>query len=145
MSRFAARWALGGAFLALTCCSAGGSSGPCDPGDSDGLTGGSYTFDVTVDDTSFTPQILKAQNLSSVTVRVTNAGTKPHGFSVGCIDTPNTQGCPAQSCFAAAATVGPVAPGASATATFATPNPEGIYPITSGVAGDMASAQFVVQ
>jgi hypothetical protein len=140
-----ARWLGGATLLALTCCSAGGSNAPCAPGDSDGLTGGSYTFDVSVDDGSFTPQILKAQNLSRVTLRLTNAGTRPHGLSVGCIDTPNTQGCPTTSCFATGATIAPIAPGANATATFATPNPEGIYPITSGAAGDTQSAQFVVQ
>ena len=103
--------------------------------DTDGLNGGCYTFDLTVTDTGFSPVILKAQNLGLVTLHLTNAGTKPHDFVMGCIPV-SFPGCPAQSCFSSAANIPSVAPGGSATATFATPNPEGIYLFRSDVNGD---------
>lgn len=126
-------------------CSDSGADGGCQPGDQDGVIGGNYTFKVTVDDDAFTPTILKAQNTATVTVVLTNAGTKPHGFRVHCIDTPNDTGCPAESCFPEAATIDPVAPGESARTKFALPRPEGIYPISSSARGDSQEAQFVVQ
>ena len=108
---------------------------PCAVSDSDGLNGGCYSFDLTVTDTGFSPVILKAQNLALVTLHLTNAGTKPHDFVMGCIPV-SFPGCPAQSCFSSGATVPSLAPGASASATFATPNPEGIYLFRSDVSGD---------
>ena len=112
-----------------------GGGSPCSPSDSDGIVGGCYAFDLTVDDTGFSPIILKAQNLATVTVTLRNTGTKPHDFVVGCI--PITfAGCPPQQCFPAAANIPPLAPGQSATATFTAPNPEGIYDFRSDVSGD---------
>jgi hypothetical protein len=113
----------------------GGSVNPCAPPDSDGIVGGCYVFQVTVDDTGFSPVILKAQNLGKVAVTLTNNGTKPHDFVLGCIPI-SFAGCPPQECFAASANIPPVAPGHSATSTFVTPNPEGIYDFRSDVAGD---------
>jgi hypothetical protein len=108
----------------------------CKPDDSDGLVGGCYVFELTVDDTGFSPIILKAQNRAEVTLTVTNAGSKAHGFAVDCLPTPNGVGCPPQSCFSPAASVDSIAPGDHATMTFATPSPEGIYNFRSGVADD---------
>ena len=130
-------------------------SGACSPGDTDGLIGGCFVFDVTVNDQGFSPVILKAQNLGQVTLQLHNAGASPHDFVVDCLPTPNGQGCPAQSCFPAAARIPPLAPGASATTTFVTPNPEGIYNFRSDVGTDSQDesdggvsglwGQFVVQ
>jgi len=128
--------------LLLAACDNAGS--PCEA-DSDGIVGGSYTFDLQVDDDAFAPIILKAENLASVTLTVTNTGTKPHGFAVDCMPTPNDNGCPESSCFPDASTIGALLPDASTTTTFVTPNPEGIYTFRSPVAGDTQTGQFVVQ
>lgn len=130
-------------------------SNACAPGDTDGINGGCYSFVVTVDDTAFSPVILKTENLGQVTLELKNAGTTPHDLVIGCIPTPNGQGCPTQSCFPAAANIPAVAPGSSATVTFVTPNPEGIYEFRSDVGTDSQQdadggfsglwGQFVVQ
>jgi hypothetical protein len=120
------------------------TSAPCDT-DSDGIVGGNYTFDLTVDDDAFAPIILKAQNLATVTLTLTNTGTKPHDFVAMCLPTLNDDGCPLTSCFPDASVIAPLAPDASATTTFITPNPEGIYSFHSDVAGDTQTGQFVVQ
>jgi hypothetical protein len=112
-----------------------GGGSPCAPSDSDGINGGCYVFDLTVDDAAFSPIILKAQNLGVVTVTLHNSGTKPHDFVMGCLPV-NYPGCPPQQCFPAAANIPAVAPGSTGTATFTTPNPEGIYNFRSDVAGD---------
>jgi hypothetical protein len=118
-----------------------GDSGACsanpagDDGGDDGINGGCFVFDVSVDDTGFSPLILKAQNLGVVTINLHNTGTKPHDFVIGCIPI-SFPGCSSQQCFPAAADIPAVAPGQSATATFTTPNPEGIYNFRSDVAGD---------
>jgi hypothetical protein len=113
--------------------------GPCG-GDADGVIGGNFTFDVTVNDTGFSPVILKAQNNGQVTLTVKNTGTKPHDFVVQCL---TAQGCTA--CFPDSAKVAPVAPGATATATFTAPGLEGIYTIGSDVPGDAFTGQFILQ
>jgi len=123
----------------------GDDNGACSPGDSDGLNGGSFTFDLTVDDDAFAPIILKSQNLANVALTLRNAGSKPHDFVVSCLPTPNGNGCPQTSCFPDASTIGPLAPDASATTMFATPNPEGIYDFRSDLPGDTQAGQFVVQ
>jgi hypothetical protein len=116
-------------------------AGACYP-DGDGLNGGSYTFDLTVDDTGFSKNILATQNDAQVTVTLKNIGTKPHGFVVGCANVcqvyPNLPaGCSPTACFPSNATIAPLAPGASATITFDTPTPDGIiYPFKSSAPGD---------
>jgi hypothetical protein len=129
----------------LVACSSSSGSDTCGPGDQDGVAGGSYAFDLTVTDDAFTPTILKAQNDATVTLTLTNSGTKPHDFVVDCLATPNGTGCPTTSCFPAAATIPAVAPGATATATFVTPLPEGIYVFRSDQPGDAQTGQFIVQ
>jgi hypothetical protein len=124
---------------------AGADGGACGPSDQDGLNGGSSTLDLTVDDDAFAPIILKAQNLSTVTLTLSNTGTRPHDFVVDCLPTPNDNGCPTTSCFPDAAVIPAVAPGASASTTFVTPNPEGIYDFRSDLPGDTMTGQFVVQ
>ncbi len=114
---------------AVGCGGLGGS-------DSDGIQGGTFSFDVTVDDTAFSPAILKAQNVATVTVTLKNAGTKPHDFVVDCMGT---------ACFPDGGATGPVAPDASATVQFTTPATEGIYGFHSDLPGDTQTGQFVVQ
>jgi len=130
----------------LACESSTGGSASCYP-DNDGINGGSYTFDLTVDDTGFSKLVLSTQNDAQATVTLQNTGTKPHGFTVGCTsvlpsypDPP--AGCSTTACFPSDATIAPLTPGASKTITFDTPTPDGlIYPFKStepddsGVAG----------
>jgi hypothetical protein len=119
----------------------GAGGGRCFP-DNDGINGGEYTFDLMVDDTGFSKTILATQNDAQATVTLTNTGTKPHGFEVGCTNTaasyPNSPaGCPTIACFPANATIAPLAPGASQTITFDTPTPDGlIYPFKSSEPDD---------
>jgi hypothetical protein len=105
--------------------------------DNDGINGGDYTFVITVDDTRFSKTIINTQNDAKATVKLTNNGTKPHGFKVGCVSDlssyPNLPaGCPTTVCFPSNAEIAPLAPGASATIVIDTPTPDGlIYPFTS--------------
>lgn len=119
----------------------GPSSAACFP-DTDGVNGGVYTFVLTVDDTGFSKTILATQNDAQVTLTLTNAGTTPHGFQVGCIPVVSTypdlpSGCPTVACFPQSAVIAPLAPGASQTITFDTPAPDDlIYPFTSNEPND---------
>jgi hypothetical protein len=112
--------------------------------DADGINGGFFLFDLTVDDTSFSKRILSTQNDAQVTLTLTNAGTKPHGFEVGCTNVASNfpsvpPGCPKSACFPANSTIAPLAPDASATITFDTPTPDGlIYPFKSSEPEDSA-------
>jgi len=131
-----------------------GGGSPCQPSDSDGITGGCYAFDVTVDDSAFSPVILKAQNNGQVTLTLKNAGSKPHDLVIGCVPI-NYPGCPSQFCFPAGANIASVPPGGSASTTFVTPYVEGIYDFRSDLPGDSQLSgdggvsglwgQFVVQ
>jgi hypothetical protein len=104
--------------------------------DSDGIYGGDAGFALTVNDQAFSPTILKTQNLASVTLTLTNAGTKPHDFVVDCMGT---------TCFPDASTISAVAPDASATAHFVAPYTEGIYVFRSNLPGDTQTGQFILQ
>jgi hypothetical protein len=126
--------------VAIATASCGGSNANpsddiCRP-DADGVIGGDKTLDVTVDDDGFSPSILTAQNLADVTLTVHNAGTRPHNFVTDCMPTPNDNGCPLTSCFPLEASILPIAPGASGSAMFAVPRPEGIYYYHSSIVGD---------
>jgi hypothetical protein len=114
--------------------SGAGSSACLD--DSNGKVGGYFPFDLTVDDSGFSKP-LQSENLAQVTLTLINAGTRPHGFQVGCITASAPAGCPTMSCFPAGSTIPPVAPGGtSAPVTFDTPSVEGIYPIKSSEPDD---------
>jgi len=121
-----------GVVLAAAC----GNQGSLGGSDSDGLQGGNFAFDVTVNDTAFSPTILKAQNLANITITFTNAGTRPHDLVLGC-----TNGV----CFPDDAGVGPVEPDASATTHFKSAAVDAIYPFHSDLPGDTQTGQFVVQ
>jgi hypothetical protein len=133
-----------------------GSNGnnQCRPPDSDGLVGGCYFFSLVVDDTGFSPIILKAQNLARTTIELTNTGTRPHDFVLGCVPL-HAPGCPSQVCFPPRASIATLGPGGTATTTFVTPYLDGIYDFRSDLAGDSPIAldggirglrgQFVVQ
>jgi hypothetical protein len=114
--------------------------------DHDGITGGNYTFDVTVDDTGFSKTIISTQNDAAVSFTLTNKGTKPHGFEVNCISvfsgnppayTSVPKGCPTVACFPSNSTIAPLQPGESKTITFDTPTPDGLlYPFRSSEPAD---------
>ncbi len=120
--------------------------------DNDGLTGGAYTIDLVVDDMGFravgpdagAKDIIATQNDAVVTLTLTNMGTTPHGFAVGCTSAcpayPNLPGgCSPLACFPSNSNIAPLAPGASTTVTFDTPTQDGLlYPFTSNEPDDSA-------
>jgi hypothetical protein len=118
--------------LGLLCCNQSGLGGS----DSDGVSGGDASFVLKVDDTAFSPAILKTQNLAQVTLTLTNAGTKPHDFVVECMGS---------SCFPDASSIAPIAPDASSTAQFVAPWTEGLYTFRSDLPGDKQTGQFILQ
>jgi hypothetical protein len=130
-----------GGGLAMLGCSSRSSSGSGDGGscfpDGDGISGGYDTFVVMVDDTGFSKNLLNTQNDARVTLTLTNMGTKPHGFTVGCTSVAAAYpdlpaGCPTMVCFPSEATMPPLAPAASSTVMFSTPTVDGvIYPFKS--------------
>ena len=117
----------------------------CSPSDLDGLVSEPQTLELNVDDTAFSPRILTTQNHSLITLTFDNQGSTPHSFLVDCLPTPNSDGCPTQSCFPKEARIEPVAPGQAGRAVFETPLVEGIYTFRSEAPGDTASGQFIVQ
>lgn len=138
--------AAAGLVLLLAGCSGStGGGGTCQPNDADGIVGGTKTIGVTVDDDGFTPTPITVQNKTTLTIQLRNMGTKPHGFAVGCVATPNDLGCPGRSCFPGAASIEPVEPGGTGSARFLVPTPEAIYPVTSTADGDGIEGQLVVQ
>lgn len=135
---------VGLAFAATRCTSSGStaSGDPCNP-DQNGTSGGTSVVNLTVSDTAFavgSPDSgetnVTVENGDSVVLTFTNVGTKPHDLVISCLQTPNTMGCPSESCFAGDAGIPPVQPGASVTTTIVTPQHEGSYPFYSDVPGD---------
>jgi hypothetical protein len=112
--------------------------------DHDGINGGNFTFDLTVDDTGFSKAILATQNDATVTLTLSNTGKKPHGFEVECTSvTPAyptvPTGCPTLACFPSNAFVAPLMPGETKTITFETPTPDGLlFPFRSSEPSDCA-------
>jgi hypothetical protein len=119
--------------------------------DNDGTNSDVYTIDITVNDAGFTStggddagtkNIIATQNESQVTLKLTNSGTKPHGFKVGCVSVCSSYptlpaGCSPKACFPSNSTIAPIAAGTSATITFDTPTPDGlIYPFSSSAPDD---------
>ncbi len=109
------------------------------------MSGGDYRVDLVVDDAGFfasgpdagMKEILSTQNDAVVMLTLTNLGTKPHGFKVGCTQTSAPPGCSTTVCFPADSTIAPLAPGESKTITFDTPTPDGIiYPFSSNEPAD---------
>jgi hypothetical protein len=126
---------------ALThCSSSSAASMDTDAGcypDNDGINNVVATIDLTVDDTGFSRSPISTQNDSPVTLTLTNKGTKPHGFEVGCTTTTAPAGCATRVCFPDDSTIAPLAPGESKTITFETPTPDGIiYPFKSSEPAD---------
>jgi hypothetical protein len=110
----------------------------------DGISGGAAALVVIVDDDGFRPRIVTAQDKARVTLTLKNEGTRPHGFSVECVPTPDLGGCPSESCFPDNAAIGPIPPGGNATKTFVAPDLERLYPIRSTAHGDTIAGQFKV-
>jgi hypothetical protein len=132
------------------------------------------TVDLVVDDTGFyagSPDsgadtdagmklVITTQNLSVITFTLTNTGTMPHGFMVGCTSVLTTyphlpSGCSSTACFpsvmstdaspecqhAPGLCIPPIAPGTSTTVTFETPAPDNLsYPFKSSASGDASNA-----
>jgi len=139
---------LGGGALLVACSSSDAKKNDaCTPDDADGIIDEPITAQLTVTDTEFVPKILTAQNSSQVTLKLKNAGTRPHGFVVACKPTPNSDGCPMQSCFPSESTIDPIAPDDELTVTFVSPLVEGIYDFHSDVPEDteLAPGQFIIQ
>jgi hypothetical protein len=119
----------------------GDDGGMCYP-DNDGITGGAYTFQLTVDDTGFSKMILNTQNDAQVTVTLTNLGSTPHGFEVECTSVTMAYpdlpaGCATTACFPSGSTIAPLAPGATGSVTFDTPTPDNlIFPFKSSEPSD---------
>jgi hypothetical protein len=165
-------WAYRAAVLALAsavpvlahCSSSGGGppsqasddGGPdCYP-DNDCITNLPATVDLVVDDTGFyagsadsgadtdggMKTVITTQNRSPVVFTLTNVGTMPHGFTVGCTSVLSVYpdlpaGCSSRVCFPADATIPPLEPGTSKTVTFETPAPDNLgYPFKSNAPGD---------
>jgi hypothetical protein len=122
--------------------------------DNDGINGGTYVVELVVTDTGFlasdvdggataTKNIIGTQNDAQVILTLTNMGTTPHGFAVGCASVcpsyPNLPaGCNPYACFTGAS-IAPIMPNTSMTITFDTPTPDGlIYPFTSNNPADNA-------
>lgn len=120
---------------------AGDDAGAC-LFNNDGLSGGDFAVDLTVDDTGFSKDVIATGNDAQITLTLTNNGTKPHGFEVECTSLapayPNVPaGCPTTTCFPSSSTISPLSPGASQTITFETPTPDGlVYPFKSSEPGD---------
>ena len=135
---------------------AAGDGGACTPPDEDGFIGhGTTVFQLYVNDDAFyrggdagASPILTVQNLATVQLTLTNTGTKPHDFTIDCYPTPNTMGCPQQSCIDvgdAGASIPPVEPGKSATVTFMVPVRDNIiYTFRSNLPGDTQTGQLNV-
>ncbi|MEI9948731.1 MAG: cupredoxin domain-containing protein [Pseudomonadota bacterium] len=119
----------------------------CTPDDADGIISEPATVLLTVTDSKFAPAVVTTQNSSDITLTLKNDGTTPHSFVVDCLPTPNSDGCPTQSCFPSEAKLDPVAPGEEATIMFETPLVEGIYKFHSDVPEDteLTPGQFVIQ
>lgn len=147
LGRFA--FALLTALAAFSCSSshADKAGGACTPDDADGIVDDPATLLVTVTDIDFKPKILAVQNSSTITLTVENQGTTPHSFVVDCVPTPNSDGCPMQSCFPSEAQIEPVAPGEKTTVVFESPLVEQIYIFHSDVPEDTAlePGQFIIQ
>jgi hypothetical protein len=126
-------------------CSDEGEGDKCELEDADGIIGGTYTFALRVNDQSFEPIVFPGQNTADVTLTLTNQGTGVGGFSIDCLPTPNSDGCPTQSCFPDSHVIEPIAPGASATVVFKIPEVEGIYTFRALRDDDARTGQFIVQ
>ena len=119
----------------------------CTPSDADGVIDEPANQRLTVTDAEFRPKIITTQNSSSVVLTLKNEGTTLHGFVVDCMPTPNSDGCPSQSCFPSEAKIEPIAPGQEVTVRFETPLVEGIYDFHSDVPedADLEAGQFIIQ
>jgi hypothetical protein len=134
--------------VALFHCSSSAPAGSADGGgcfpDADGVTGGSFTIALTVDDNGFSKTVVNTQNDATITLTLTNNGSKPHGFEVDCASVtsvyPNLPAmCPSMSCFPSNSTIAPLPPGQSQTVIFFTPVPDNvIYPFKSSEPSDSA-------
>ena len=131
-------------------CNGGDNADSCNPDDQDGVVGSTDTVTVLLNvsdqgyavggvDSGSTEPNIAVQNLSNVTLTLTNVGSKSHSLHIACIPTGLPAGCPAMSCFPDNANIPALAPGDSATVMFATPAVEGAYQFTSDEDGDIST------
>jgi hypothetical protein len=130
------------------CGTNGGNTTGCTT-DQNGVQGGHDVVFLTVTDTGFsvggpdsgsTQPNITVENAATVTLTLSNVGSKPHDLAVQCMATPNSRGCPEQSCFPPGANIPALGPGQNATTTFVVPTVEGAYPFVSDLPGDMATS-----
>lgn len=128
----------------LAGCGHGSSDNPCVT-DQNGVLGQHDVFFLTVTDSAFAvggadsgsmQRNITIENVTTVTLTLQNAGSRPHDFVVLCQPTPNSIGCPMQSCFPPEARIPAVQPGQSATTMFVAPFKEGAYVFVSDLPGD---------
>jgi hypothetical protein len=126
-------------------CSDSTFDGGCTPDDLDGVLGGSQRVLLSVSDTGYavggvdsgsTQANIALQNSSTVTLTVSNVGSRPHGLRIACLPTHLPAGCAEASCFPESAHISGLAPGEQLTLTFTTPLLEGAYPFSSDEPGD---------
>jgi len=119
----------------------------CTPDDADGIISEPANPMLTVTDDGFMPKIVTVQNSSEISLTLANEGTRPHGFVVDCLPTPNSDGCPPQSCFPSDAKIDALEPGDTAKIEFESPLVEGIYVFRSDASDDdeLATGQFIIQ
>jgi hypothetical protein len=109
------------------------------------VKGGQYRFEVIVNDAGFSPtSIFAVQNYATVDLTLTNQGSIDRGFVVECMPTPNDDGCAQEACVRGAS-IEPIPPGSSESIQFTVPAVEGLFDVTTGVAGDAVSGQFIIQ
>jgi len=132
------------ALLALPGACSGGQAG-LGGDDQDGVVGGTYAFEITVDDSKFSPTaIWKTQNVADVTLSLKNEGTRSHGFRVRCLAVSSAPS--GTSCFPSSTSIAPLDPGANATKKFRVPYPEGIYDVDDGTGVPSGpTGQFIIQ
>jgi hypothetical protein len=121
--------------------SSGDDGGDCYP-DNDGVNDIASTVALSVSDTEFSRTVISTQNASTVTLTLTNTGTKAHGFAVGCTSVLSSYpdlpaGCASTACFPSTSTISALVPGQSTSVTFITPVPDNlVYPYKSNEPGD---------
>ncbi|HKO51679.1 MAG TPA: hypothetical protein VJV79_28410 [Polyangiaceae bacterium] len=135
------------AMLGCACSGTKKNDDACTPDDADGVISEPAARLLTVTDSEFEPKLLSTQNTSEITLTLKNIGARPHSFIVDCLPTPNSDGCPLESCFPSESKIEPVEPGEQVTVVFETPLVEGIYVFRSDVAEDaeFEPGQFIIQ
>jgi hypothetical protein len=136
--------------LAATACGSSDDDDSCQPDDQDGIIGSKQTVLLSITDERFavggvasgsTQSNIAVQNLTEITLVVTNEGEKPHSFQVECRPSELPAGCPQTACFPDEANIPAIQPGKSVTVVFEAPAVEGEYRFTSTEPGDTTEGE----